>query len=88
MSDKSLRLEYVSHINRVIDYIHSNLDGDLSLKILSIVACFSRYHFHRVFGAIVGEPLGQFIHRHRIRIEKAALQLITYPETPFNLALS
>jgi AraC family transcriptional regulator len=73
-----LREEYASRINRVIDYIEAHIDKDLSLEALAEVACFSRYHFHRLFGAITGEPLGQFI--QRIRVEKAASKLIHNPK--------
>jgi AraC family transcriptional regulator len=73
-----LRKEYASRINRVIDYIEAHLDKDLSLETLAKVACFSRYHFHRLFGAITGESLGQFI--LRIRVEKAASKLIHNPK--------
>ena len=70
--------EYTHRINRVIDYIEANLDKDLSLKELADVAAFSPFHFHRIFGAMVGETLNQFI--QRIRIERAAMQLIGNPK--------
>lgn len=75
---KQLRGEYVSRINRVLDYIESNLSSPLTLKELAGVACFSPYHFHRIFGAMVGEPLSQFI--QRLRLEKAATRLVAYPD--------
>lgn len=72
-----LREEYALRINRVIDYIEGNLDQELTLDKLAEVACFSRYHFHRVFSAMVGEKLGQFI--QRVRLERAAARLIQNP---------
>lgn len=75
-----MREEYVFRINRVIDYIEKNIDQDVSLKTLSEVACFSPYHFHRIFSALVNETLNQFI--QRVRLEKAAGQLISYPKKP------
>jgi AraC family transcriptional regulator len=71
---KQRRAEYMARINRVIDYIETNLDGDLSLSTLAGVAYFSPFHFHRIFRAFVGETLNQFI--QRIRLERAATQLI------------
>jgi AraC family transcriptional regulator len=50
----------------------------MSLEQVSSVACFSPYHFHRIFRAIVGETLGQFI--QRVRVEKAASMLIVNPK--------
>ena len=75
---KQLREEYVSRINRVIDYIEANIDTNLSLENLAAVAGFSPFHCHRIFRAMVGETLSQFI--QRIRIEKAAAKLIGNPK--------
>ncbi len=74
---KALRAEYVGRINRVLDHIEANLDGELSLEVLARVANFSAYHFHRIFKGVVGETLNQFIQRRRV--EKAASMLIGNP---------
>lgn len=80
------RSEYVARINRVIDHIEQNLQGELPLDELAKVANFSRFHFHRIFSAMVGESLHQFI--QRIRLEKAASQLTEYFHKPItNIAL-
>ena len=75
-----LRTEYQSRINRVFDYVEANLGSELALSTLSDVAAFSPYHFHRVFRAMVGETLNQFI--VRVRLEKAAARLLTNTATP------
>ncbi len=75
---KYQREEYISRINRVIDYIEANIDSNLTLEDLAKVAHFSQFHFHRIFRAMVGETLNQFI--QRIRIEKAGSQLILNPK--------
>lgn len=74
-----LRQEYLSRINRVMDYIEQNIDEELSLKKLAEVAQFSPFHFHRIFGSMVGETLSQFI--QRIRLQKAATFLLANPKT-------
>ena len=74
----SKRKEYISRINRVIDYIETNIGEEFSLGTLAEVACFSQFHFHRIFKAMSGETLNQFI--QRLRLEKAAAQLIHWPE--------
>jgi len=76
--NRYLREEYVARINRVIDFIDRNLREELSLQKLALVAHFSPFHFHRIFRAIVGEPLNQFI--QRIRLEKAAAHLFEWPK--------
>ena len=62
--------EYTRRIDRVIDYLRDHLDKPLKLEDLAKVACFSEYHFHRVFGAMTGETLNDFT--NRLRLEKAA----------------
>ncbi len=65
--------DYRERVNRVIFYVEAHLDEPLRLKELARVACFSPFHFHRVFTAFTGEPLGDFI--RRLRLERAAQQL-------------
>ncbi len=72
--------EYIHRINKVIDYVDTHIDGDLSLEILAGVASFSPFHFHRIFYAFVGETLNDFI--KRLRMEKAASLLINNPDMP------
>ena len=62
--------EYVQRINRVIDYLRGNLDRQVKLEELAKVACFSEFHFHRIFSAVSGETLNNFT--NRLRLEKAA----------------
>lgn len=67
----SSRREYTQRINRTIDYIDRHLDEPLPLDRLAEIAAFSKYHFHRIFYAHVGETPGQYI--QRLRIAKAAM---------------
>ncbi len=64
------RHEYTKRIDRVIDHLRDNLDKPLKLEDIAKVACFSEFHFHRVFRAITGETLNDFT--NRLRLEKAA----------------
>ena len=66
--------EYLEAICKVVDYIHQNIDKNISLKELSDVAGFSQFHFHRIFTAYTGEALSTFI--KRIRLEKSASKLV------------
>jgi AraC family transcriptional regulator len=58
---------------RVLDYIHDNPAGDLSLDALSDVAAMSRFHWHRVFRAMTGETLAQAV--RRVRMHRASYYL-------------
>ena len=81
------RQEYLSRINRVIDYIDAHLDESLTLEALAAEACFSRFHFHRIFAALVGETLADYI--RRLRLERAAMRIAQNPkETITDIALA
>lgn len=69
---------YVERVNAAIDYIERHLADDLNLEEIAAVAHFSPYHFHRIFGLMVGETLNRFI--VRLRLERAATWLVQQPE--------
>jgi AraC family transcriptional regulator len=64
---------YEARILRVLDHIHDNPAGDLSLDALSDIAAMSRFHWHRVFRAATGETLAQTV--RRMRMTRAAFEL-------------
>ncbi len=59
----------MDRVNRAIDFILRNLDQSLKLEAVAKVACFSPFHFHRIFRLLVGEPLNEFV--KRVRLERA-----------------
>ena len=61
---------YQERILKVLLYIQNNLYESLSLEELAEIACFSPYHFHRIFRGMVGETLAE--HVRRLRLERAA----------------
>jgi AraC family transcriptional regulator len=67
-------MNYQNQLNKVIEFIGKNLDEKLTLTQLSDVACFSQYHFHRLFTAYTGLSLQQYI--RWLRLKRAAHQLI------------
>src|SRR5215469_11141282 len=52
--------DLAQRIDRVMDYLRGNLDRQVKLKELAKVACFSEFHFHRIFGEVSGETLNNF----------------------------
>ena len=76
--NKDVRTDYISSVNKALQFVNKNLDTTLSLEMVSKVACFSPFHFHRIFKAITNETLNSYIHRKRI--EKAASVLMHKPE--------
>jgi AraC family transcriptional regulator len=55
------QLEYQHRVNRVVDYIQEHRTEELSLDVLAQVAAFSPFHFHRIFKAVTGENVKEFI---------------------------
>ncbi|MDA8141537.1 MAG: GyrI-like domain-containing protein [Desulfobacteraceae bacterium] len=79
--------EYLLRLNRCIDYIQKHYADSLNLSKLAEVACFSRFHFHRLFRALIGETVNDFV--QRVRLEKATQRLILYKDQPItDIALS
>jgi AraC family transcriptional regulator len=77
VTSESTRKEYAARMNRVVDHIQANLAEPLDLEQLAAVACFSPFHFHRLFRAWMGETLQDFV--HRLRLERAAQLLAFQP---------
>lgn len=77
---RKLRQDYQARVNRAMDYIGAHLEQELKLEDLARVACFSPFHFHRIFAAMAGETLGDHIRRRRL--ETAAILLRDRPEEP------
>jgi AraC family transcriptional regulator len=61
--------DYTARINRAIDYIVRHLAEPLPLAEVAQAACFSPFHFHRVFKAQLGQTLQQFV--NRLRLERS-----------------
>lgn len=61
-------------ITKVLDYIDHHFDDELSLAQLSAIAGISKYHFHRLFTAVNGLSLHQYI--RWLKLKRAANQLL------------
>jgi len=67
------RDDYQARILRVLLRIENDLDHPWTLDELAGIASFSKYHFHRLFTALVGETVASYL--RRIRLEWAAGQV-------------
>jgi AraC family transcriptional regulator len=72
------RDEYLARIHRVQDHIERHLGEELRLEDLARMAWFSAFHFHRIYAAITGETIREFV--ARLRLERAASTLLRFPE--------
>ena len=66
--------DYARRLDRALDHIATHLDDELDLARLADVACFSPYHFARVFTAMAGEPPAAVV--RRLRLHRASCDLI------------
>lgn len=64
---------YHARFQRVLRYIDAHLDEDLSLAVLSGVAAFSKFHFHRQFTALLGIGVHQYV--QLVRSKRASYRL-------------
>ena len=77
--------DYKERILRVLTHIQEHLDEALDLEELARVACFSSFHFHRVFAAMTGETIAD--HVRRLRLERAAMELRSGAKQVIQVAL-
>ncbi|MDT0605620.1 AraC family transcriptional regulator [Croceitalea rosinachiae] len=82
---EKLNVTYRRRIEQVIEYINNNLDQSLTLNQLAQVACFSPYHFHRIFVAVTDETVNNFT--NRMRLEKGVRLLKFSKVSVLNIAL-
>jgi AraC family transcriptional regulator len=74
--------EYHDRVRRVLVYIQENLPEELPLKKLAGIACYSPFHFQKIFSRYVGESPKQYI--MRLRLERIAHYLALYPALSIN----
>ncbi len=70
---------YNRRIEAAIEYIDRHLDEEIDLADVAGAAHFSPFHFHRIFRAFRGEPLGAYITRSRV---ETAARLLRHSELP------
>ncbi|NLP05861.1 AraC family transcriptional regulator [Candidatus Fermentibacteria bacterium] len=82
---KSTEADYVRRILWALEFIRENLDREFTLEELASAACFSPFHFHRVFTGMTGETVAGLV--RRLKLERAAQRLIEGSEPVLVIAL-
>lgn len=59
-------MSYYVNLQKAIDYIESNLKREISLGQIAKVAGYSIPHFYRVFSAIVGFPVKEYVRKRKL----------------------
>jgi AraC family transcriptional regulator len=68
-------LSYYINLQKSIDYIEINLKSNVELEQIAKVAGYSIPHFYRVFSAIVGCPVKEYVRKRRL--SNAMFDLVT-----------
>ena len=71
--------DQVIHIETVIDYIETHLDGKLELETVAIAVHYSKYHLHRMFTHTVGMTIHDYALRRQLT---EAAKLLVFSEKP------
>ena len=69
-----MKEHYVNICKRTVSYIDNHLSEELSLEKISTAVFCSKYHLHRIFSAIYGQTINQYIVEQRLN--RAAYQLV------------
>ena len=78
--------DYRERIVRTLMFIQDHLDDSVDLDQAAAAAACSRFHFHRIFRAFVGESLAEYV--RRLRLERAARSLKLHDEPITQIAFS
>jgi len=65
--------EYTKRVLKVLIYIEDHIQDEITVKELAQVACYSVFHFQRIFRLVVGESVYQYV--KRLRMERAIAKL-------------
>lgn len=58
-------------LNKAMDYIEQHLDQPIEVAELARIAVTSEYHFRRIFSALAGVPLSEYIRRRKLTVAGA-----------------
>ncbi len=78
MEDRARVLQTIRHIDR-------NCMDTFSLDKLASMAHLSKFHYHRLFHEVAGEPVAKYIKRQRM--EKASQELVKTDRPIIDIAL-
>lgn len=79
-------MNYDKCIKKSIEYIEDNLNKKIELQEIANKAFLSKYHFHRIFHATIGESVAEYVRRRRL-IE-AANELLNTENKIIDIALN
>ncbi len=75
---------YSNRISKAIDFIEANLKNAITLDHIAQEACYSKYHFIRVFTTITGDTVGSYVRKRRV--SESAHELLLTQKTIADIA--
>ena len=59
-------MNYLNQLEKAVVFIENNLNEDIKVEEVAGMAGYSYYHFHRIFEAVLGENVGNYIRSRRL----------------------
>ncbi|CEH28636.1 transcriptional regulator [Aneurinibacillus migulanus] len=77
--------EYTVSVQKAIEYIEDHLMEDISLEQIATHSSFSMYHFHRIFQAVTGMTVADYVRKRRLT--NAAYELVNTDKRILEIAV-
>ena len=75
----------LDRLNESLDVIEQHLDGTIDVAALARIALTSEYHYRRMFSALAGMPLSEYVRRRRLTV--AGAEVLSSDRTLLEIAL-
>ena len=75
----------LERLNQSMEYIEQYLDAEVDVAALARIALTSEYHYRRLFSALAGMPLSEYLRRRRLTI--ASAEVLAKERTLLEIAL-
>lgn len=75
----------LERLNQALEHIERHLDGQVDVAALARVAGTSEYHLRRMFSALAGMPLSEYVRRRRLTV--AGAEVLAGPATLLEVAV-
>jgi len=86
VSSEIIDSAHFTRIERILDYIHSNIDQPLTVESLAEKSCWSRWQLQRIFLQETKQTIAQYV--REIKLSLAAEQLLLGKERVMDISLN
>lgn len=80
-----MHLDYLQRVENALQYIEENIKEEIELTEVAAQACCSLFYFHRIFAALTGDTLKEYIRKRRMSL--AADELVTTSKRIIDIAI-